>query len=103
MWGIPLLFMTLGIPLILQKVPPNALYGVRIPASFKSPEAWYRINYLGGWLLVGVGIVCLVANALIIRIVNKPNNPRELLAMAGFEWLFIVVIGIVMIIIAPKL
>jgi uncharacterized membrane protein len=34
----------------------NHWYGVRIPASFASEEAWFEINYYGGRLLLVWGL-----------------------------------------------
>lgn len=57
------LCIALAVPLMRGKVPPNAAYGMRIPASFRSEAAWFAINRFGGrqlalWavpmLLVGV-------------------------------------------------
>jgi len=60
-----LLIIVLAIPLIRQKVGRNALYGIRLPASFQSEQAWFAINRYGGRQLLGwavpivlVGIVC---------------------------------------------
>ncbi len=42
------LFIAVSLPLILDKIPPNYLYGVRIPKAFLSDENWYNINQYGG-------------------------------------------------------
>jgi hypothetical protein len=53
----------LSLPLLLRKVPMNDLYGIRIPAAFKSEQRWYDINAYGGrqfaawsWLPIAVGV-----------------------------------------------
>ncbi|MES2708697.1 MAG: SdpI family protein [Verrucomicrobiota bacterium] len=50
-------------PLIRRKVPMNGLYGIRIPAAFKSEQRWYEINAYGGrqmaawsWMITGAGV-----------------------------------------------
>lgn len=63
-WTFAALFiMALAIPLILGRIGPNRLYGVRLPQAFQSEQAWYAINSFGGkrmivWsvpvLLVGI-------------------------------------------------
>jgi hypothetical protein len=60
--GLVLFFISL--PLIRRKVPMNGLYGIRIPAAFKSEQSWYDINAYGGrklaawsWLITVTGIV----------------------------------------------
>ncbi len=57
--GSGLLISLLAIPLILRRIPPNALYGVRTKASFASASDWYRINVIGGRYLALSGIVIL--------------------------------------------
>jgi tetratricopeptide (TPR) repeat protein len=47
------LFAGSGIPLILQRVPPNPWYGFRVQATLENPAVWYPANrYLGKCLLV---------------------------------------------------
>lgn len=55
----------LSIPLIIEKIGMNGIYGIRFNKSFESDELWYRINKKGGqillnWsiILLGVGILC---------------------------------------------
>lgn len=58
--------LAVSVPLCLRKVPPNKLYGVRIPKTFASEENWYAINAYGGKQLAYAslpvaitGLVCL--------------------------------------------
>lgn len=56
---VSVVLIALGIPMVLRKVPPNPLYGLRVPATFKDDEVWYDANaasgrdmiILGGWAL----------------------------------------------------
>jgi hypothetical protein len=51
-----LLLAGLSVPLILHKIPPNGLYGFRIPSTLDDPELWYTVNaYAGTRFLVGFG------------------------------------------------
>ena len=59
-----LLMFFISLPLIYRKIPMNHLYGIRIPASYKSEQSWYDINAYGGrklaacsWIITGAGIV----------------------------------------------
>lgn len=62
-----LLFAGVSIPLILQKIPPNKVYGIRIDQAFESEPLWYEINRYGGWaMLVAAGILLLSSMALYI-------------------------------------
>ena len=53
------IMIALGIPMKLRRVPPNPLYGLRVPATFKDAQVWYDANaasgrdliLLGGWTL----------------------------------------------------
>ncbi len=36
------------LPLIFRKIPMNKLYGMRTKHSFRSDEAWYHLNQIGG-------------------------------------------------------
>lgn len=58
-----LLLTALCVPLWLRKIPPNGWYGVRIPASFRSDEAWYELNAYGGRLLTLGGVILAALGA----------------------------------------
>jgi hypothetical protein len=51
-----LLLAVLSVPLILKKIPPNGLYGFRIPSTVNNPELWYKVNTYAGWRLLVVGL-----------------------------------------------
>ena len=50
-----LLFIGLGIPLILRKIPPNHWYGFRLSKRVYQPDIWYPLNEYGGKLMVLIG------------------------------------------------
>lgn len=50
----------LGLPLALRLVPPNPIYGARLPESLASPTNWYSINARTGTLFSSLGL-CLFA------------------------------------------
>ena len=54
-----LLLIALSIPLIRGRIPPNGLYGFRVPSTLNDPQLWYTVNaYAGKRLLVaGLGII----------------------------------------------
>ena len=41
-----------AIPLILQVVPPNRLYGVRTRRTLANREVWFRVNRFAGWAML---------------------------------------------------
>ena len=68
---IPLLFVGSGallsavaLPLSLRKVPPNALYGVRLEATMSDEEIWYAVNQASGNELFWIGIAAALLSSL---------------------------------------
>lgn len=59
-----------ALPLIRKKVPMNGWYGIRIPAAFKSDDAWYELNRYGGWLFLVWGL-SIVATSIAGALVSK--------------------------------
>ena len=49
----------LSIPLMLRWIPPNRLYGFRIPPTYADPGVWYDANALNGRHLFALGIAML--------------------------------------------
>ena len=49
---VAVLIAAVSLPLIKGKIPPNPLYGVRLPKSFESEENWYHLNRYGGIVMV---------------------------------------------------
>jgi hypothetical protein len=48
-YAIPsVLLVLLSIPLILRRIPPNPLYGLRVPATYKDEQVWYDANAASG-------------------------------------------------------
>lgn len=59
-----LAILLVSVPMILQLVPPNPLYGFRTPRTLANPGIWYRANLFAGWALaiaaaVGASLVWL--------------------------------------------
>jgi hypothetical protein len=51
------LIAVISVPLILQLVPPNGIYGFRTSLTRSTPEIWYSANAFMGWaLLIASGI-----------------------------------------------
>lgn len=62
--GVGLLIFALAIPLILRRVPPNGIYGIRTKAAFASESDWYRINFIGGRYLAISSLVIVITGAV---------------------------------------
>lgn len=60
-----LLFIALGIPLILRRVPPNSLYGLRTRNTLDDEWVWYEANAASGrdlaWLGLGLVLIAILA------------------------------------------
>ena len=78
--AVGILFIALAIPMIRRRVPPNALYGLRVPATFADESVWYEANARSGRDLVGLGLLT-IALALVLPFFVK--DPVYSLLMAG--------------------
>jgi uncharacterized membrane protein len=58
--AVGLLLIVLAIPMILRRVPPNAIYGLRVPATYADEWVWYEANVRSGRDLVVLGILLSV-------------------------------------------
>jgi len=63
--GTGVLLVVLSLPLIARRVPPNILYGLRVPATFADEEVWYEANARTGMDMLRLGIA-LVVLALVL-------------------------------------
>ena len=52
----PLVFVAIGWPMARRALPPNAVWGIRVPFTLASSRAWYETNALAGRTLVGAGL-----------------------------------------------
>lgn len=59
-----LLFIGLGIPLILEKVPPNRWYGLRVAKTLSSERIWYPANRVAGYDLMWAGIAIAITTVI---------------------------------------
>lgn len=57
-----LLFVGISIPLILRKIPPNAIYGFRIHKTLANPDIWYKANEYAGKQLAIMGTVIILSS-----------------------------------------
>lgn len=58
------LITALSVPLILRKVPPNALYGFRTPRTLSSPDIWYPANAFSGAAMLVASVIITAATWL---------------------------------------
>lgn len=68
-------FIALAVPLVLQKVPPNCVYGFRTRKTLSSETTWYKANrFLGCGLVASAlaSLVILCAGTLFPQVVPPP-------------------------------
>ena len=72
----------LSVPLIKGKIPPNGLYGFRVPATFNDRALWYKVNAYAGWrfLVVGLGTA---AGSIILYFTTSPDVEKYALSCLG--------------------
>lgn len=54
--GTAILLGGLGVPLVMEMIPPNNWYGFRTPSTLANEEIWYPVNRLTGCWLVIYGV-----------------------------------------------
>jgi SdpI/YfhL protein family len=72
-----LLFAAIGVPLALDKVPPNSWYGFRTPKTLSDPDIWYAINRSSGIDLMIAG-AAIAGLSLALEVTLKNRSPAEL-------------------------
>src|SRR4030042_5331588 len=77
-----LLLAALSVPLILQKIPPNGLYGFRIPSTLENPSLWYKVNAYAGrrFLVVGLGTA---VGSIVLYFITIPNVDEYAMSSLG--------------------
>lgn len=81
--GFGLLVAGLAIPLALEWVPMNRIYGVRIPKAFISERHWFAINAFGGKLLLVYGALLTAFGYLARSSAPSVTSPWSSLFIAG--------------------
>jgi uncharacterized membrane protein len=61
MEAIGIVLVVLSLPLVLRWIPPNHIYGFRIPATLRNRSLWYDVNARFGRhaLMLGLVLVAL--------------------------------------------
>lgn len=65
-FGLALLFLVLGIPLMLGKVKRNSVYGARFPATMADDRVWDVVNRKTGLVFVAGGAVAGIVDLLAV-------------------------------------
>jgi len=51
-------------PIIHGKIPMNKIYGMRTKSTFRSDEAWFHLNEVGGMIFAMIGFPLILAGAM---------------------------------------
>ncbi len=98
------LFILISLPLILEKIPPNAFYGFRIRKAFLSDENWYQINQYGGKALTLWSLPLLASGVMKFFLpIEEIGDPWNLILLIGPLIIFTTVAIIQTLIYARKL
>lgn len=82
--GFGVLLIIVCLPFALRKIGPNALYGFRLPQSFRSEEDWYDINAYGGRQMIRWSLA-IVASGIVKLFVPMEDVDDSVL---GFMMIF---------------
>jgi uncharacterized membrane protein len=80
-----LLEIGLSIPLIMEKVPPNYLYGFRTKKTISNKEIWYKANKYAGKDLLVMGLILSVGTLILLIFKDK-------LSVAVISWISLALI-----------
>jgi uncharacterized membrane protein len=72
-----------SIPLMRRRVPPNALYGLRVPPTFADEWVWYEASARSGRDLVSLGVL-VIALALLLPAASGISTDLFGWVMTGF-------------------
>jgi len=78
---VSLILIGLGVPFLMDKVPPNSWYGFRTPRTLNDPGAWYRANRACGlWCVITGCVTAVVTIATYAASIRVPTAPLITLA-----------------------
>ncbi len=77
-----LLFVGISLPLVRRRVPPNQLYGLRVPATFADEWVWYEANARSGRDFITLGLAIMVV-AVVLPFAVRIREPAYSLVLAG--------------------
>jgi hypothetical protein len=83
----PITLIVVAIPLLLNLIPRNALYGVRTRETMVSDAAWAAGNRLGAIALIGASVVWILAAAYLPPRYVKPVGFAAILLAAALLFL----------------
>ena len=85
-----LLLIGLSIPLMLNKIKPNGLYGFRVAKTMNNPDIWYAVNHHFSYRLFWSGATCVVASIALYLVPGLSIDGYALIVLGGFAIVFLV-------------
>ena len=79
----PVLLLVLSIPMILDRVPPNSVYGFRTPKTLSAQEIWYPANRAAGWFMLASAVITICFNLTLWWTFPEWPLDRTVLWMTG--------------------
>lgn len=80
----------LSLPLLWGKVPPNPVYGFRLPTTVNNPQVWYATNKYGAKRLIVTGACTVFAAAIFYLIPGITVDGYALVCLFVFALVFTV-------------
>jgi uncharacterized membrane protein len=81
--AVPVVLILVAIPLILEKIPRNPLYGFRTAYTMSSDEVWFRANKISGVALLIAGFVWLCLGMLLPAVMASMQSAVKLARLFG--------------------
>ncbi len=80
---VPISIIVLAIPLILQKIPRNGLYGLRTAFTMSSDEIWYQANKISGVALLCAALLWLALAGILPSVMVDERHAYRLVVLIG--------------------
>ena len=81
--AMPVALILLVIPLILEKIPRNRLYGFRTAYTMSSDQVWFRANKISGVALLIAGLVWLCLGILLPIVMASMQSAVNIARLLG--------------------
>jgi uncharacterized membrane protein len=79
--GLGLFLIALCIPLAMQKVKPNGLYGFRTPKTLSNEKIWYEANRVAGIDLSLAGVLMIFTAIAMLLLSGTLSEKQIVIAM----------------------
>ena len=63
-----LLIMGIAIPMVMEKIKPNMLYGFRTKKTLSDEKIWYASNKYAGKVMIWCGAVMVIISAVVMML-----------------------------------